>query len=124
MDQATLVNLDVEAGLRVIEALDATHIKVVAALWILFPDYDDWRLVLSSPDIEQFQLLKAYQQVAKALHGRFSSTPPILIMPVTSPFIRELRKRFGKTKNVSGMRLGGQTIGDQYISDAYVYRIQ
>jgi hypothetical protein len=38
--------------------------------------------------------------------------------------IRALRKLFGKTANVDGMRLAGQTIGGVWIDDAYVYRIR
>jgi hypothetical protein len=125
MDQATLVNLDINAGLKVIDTLDAEKLKVAVALWMLSPDYSDWRLVLASPTLDQSHPLKAYEQVAKALHGRFAHMrPPILILSIKDPFIRELRKIFGKTSDVTGMRLGGQTIGNRYISDAYVYRIQ
>jgi hypothetical protein len=42
---------------------------------------------------------------------------------MTDPFIRALRRLFGKTKSVEGMRLGGQMIGDRFVEDAYVYRI-
>jgi hypothetical protein len=125
MDQATLVNLDVTAGLKVLDALDAAQIKVAVALWISSSDYDDWRLVLSSPSLDQTHLLKAYQKVAEALHGRDAyMRPPILILPTKDPFIRDLRRIFGKTKDVTGMRLGGQTIGNRFVSDAYVYRIK
>jgi hypothetical protein len=125
MDQATLVNLDVNAGLKVLDTLDAAKLKVAVALWMLSPDYGDWRLVLASPALDQTHPLKAYQQVAEALHGHFAHMrPPILILPIKDPFIRELRRIFGKTKDVAGMRLGGQTIGNRFISDAYVYRIQ
>jgi hypothetical protein len=125
MDQATLVNLDVTAGLKVLDALDAAQIKVAVALWMSSSDYDDWRLVLSSPSLDQTHLLKAYQKVAEALHGRdVHMRPPILILPTKDPLIRELRKMFGKAADVSGMRLGGQTIGNRFISDAYVYRVR
>jgi hypothetical protein len=125
MDQATLVNLDVSAGLKVLDTLDAAKLKVAVACWMLSPDYNDWRLVLSSPAFDQTHPLKAYEQVAEALHGHFVyTTPPILILPTKDPFIRELRRRFGKAKDVTGMRLGGQMIGNRFISDAYVYRIQ
>jgi hypothetical protein len=125
MDQATLVNLDVSAGLKILDALDAAQIKIAVALWMVSSDYDDWRLVLSSPSLDQTHLLKAYQKVAEALHGRDAHMrPPILILPTKDPFIRELRRIFGKTSDVMGMRLGGQTIGNRFISDAYVYRIK
>ena len=43
---------------------------------------------------------------------------------MNDPFIRVLRKIFGKTRSVEGMRLGGQMIGDRFIEDAYVYRVR
>jgi hypothetical protein len=125
MDQATLVNFDVDAGARVLGALDEAQIKVAVALLMVSSDYDDWRLVLSSPSLDQVHMLKAYEKVAEILQARFSQLlPPILILPTKDPFIRELRKIFGKAKSVSGMRLGGQTIGNRFIDNAYVYRIQ
>jgi hypothetical protein len=42
---------------------------------------------------------------------------------MADPSIRELRRLFGKTKSVEGMRLGGQVFGDRFVEDAYVYRI-
>jgi hypothetical protein len=125
MDQATLVNIDVNAGFKILSALDAARIEVIVALWMISSDYDDWRLVLSSPSLDQAHLLKAHEQVAKALQHRFVYLrPPILILPIKDPFIRELRRLFGKANDVEGMRLGGQTIGNRFISDAYVYRIK
>jgi hypothetical protein len=61
MDQATLVNLDVNAGLKILDALDAAQIKVAVALWMSSTDSDDWRLVLSSPSLDQTHLLMAYE---------------------------------------------------------------
>jgi|SRR5271168_2959868 len=125
MDQATLVSLDVNAGLKVLDALDTAQIKVAVALWMVSSDYDDWRLVLSSPSLDQTHPLRAYEKVAEALHDRFVyMRPPILILPTKDPFIRELRRLFGKAKDVTGMRLGGQMIGNKFISDAYAYRVK
>ena len=125
MDQATLVGPDVSVGLEALAILDAAKIKPVVALLAVLPEYGDWRLVLSSPSLDQNHQLKAYDKVAEALHGRFPyRLPVIMILPTKDPFIRELRKIFGKTKDVKGMRLGGQTIGNRFIDNAYVYRIQ
>jgi hypothetical protein len=125
MDQATLVSPDVNAGSQALAELDAAGVKPVAALLMVSPEYGDWRLVLSSPSLDQTHQLKAYEKVAEILAGRFVyRLPPILILPTKDPFIRELRKIFGKAKDVTGMRLGGQTIGNRFIDNAYVYRIQ
>jgi hypothetical protein len=125
MDQATLVSPDVTAGAKALAALEAAGIKQIVALFAIFPEYDDWRLVLSSPSLDQTRQLKAYEQVTNTLQGRFVYTlPTIMVLPTKDPFIRELRSLFGKAKDVTGMRLGGQRIGNRFVSNAYVYRIQ
>ena len=48
------------------------------------------------------------------------NTPPIMILPMTDPFIRELRRFFGKARSTEGMRLGGQLFGDRFVQEAYV----
>ncbi len=124
MDQATLVNPDVNAGTKALTVLDAAGIKQIVALLAVFPEYEDWRMVISSPSLDQTRQLKAYEQVTEALQGRFIYTlPTIMVLPTKDPFIRELRSLFGRAKEVTGMRLGGQRIGNRFLSDAYVYRI-
>ena len=124
MDQATLVSPDVNAGGQALAELDSAGVKPVAALLMVTPEYGDWRLVLSSPSLDQTHQLKAYEKVAEILAGRFVyRLPPILILPTKDPFIRELRRLFGKTKDVNGMRLGGQRIGNRFIDNAYIYRV-
>ena len=48
MDQATLVNLDIKRGSELLDALDRAKLKVTVALWVYFPEYEDWRLVVSA----------------------------------------------------------------------------
>ncbi|MGH9598112.1 MAG: hypothetical protein ACRD3K_15070 [Edaphobacter sp.] len=125
MDQTTLVGPDVTAGSQALTALDAANIKQIVALLVVFPEYGDWRLLVSSPSLDQTHQLKAYEKVTEALQGKFIYTlPPIMVLPTKDPFIRELRKIFGKAKDVTGMRLGGQQIGNRFVSNAYVYRVQ
>ncbi|MGA8109919.1 MAG: hypothetical protein WB974_10810, partial [Acidobacteriaceae bacterium] len=50
-------------------------------------------------------------------------TPTIFIMKTTDPFVRSLRKVFGKAKSVTGMRLGGQSWGGRFVEDGYAYKI-
>lgn len=127
MDQATLVSPDINAGREALAALDDAQIKSLIAAFVLLPEYEDWRLVLSSPSLDQAHQLKAYQQVTKALGGRFVySLPLILVLPTKDPFIRDLRRIFSTRIKVgpqTTVRLGGQTIGNRFISDAYVLRV-
>lgn len=125
MDQATLVNPDILAGSQVLAALDKAGVEPNVALLMVTPEYGDWRLVLSSPSLDQRDQLKAYEKIAEILQNKFvSAIPQILVLPVKDPFIRQLRKFFGKAKDVFGMRLGGQTIGNRFVENAYVYRIR
>jgi len=125
MDQATLVGPDIDIGRDAVAALDAAGLKPVVAMMAAFPEYGDWRLVLSSPALDQNRLLKAQEQVAEVLRGDFVyRLPVVMVLPTKDPFVRDLRKIFGKAKDVTGMRLGGQTIGNRFIDNAYVYRIQ
>jgi hypothetical protein len=128
MDQATLVNPDVDAGREALAVLDAAHLTPIVALLMVSSEYDDWRLVLSSPELDQAHPLRAYEQVAETLKGRFVYTlPPMLILPIDDPFIRDLRRIFStriKVGDQTVVRLGGQMIAGRFISDAYVYRVK
>jgi hypothetical protein len=125
MDQALLVGPDIEIGRDAVAALDAAGLKPVVAMMAVFPEYGDWRLVFSSPALDQARSLKAHEQVAGVLRGDFiPRLPGVMLFPTKDPFIRELRKRYGKEKNITGLRLGGQMFGNRFVDAAYVYRIQ
>jgi len=126
MDKAALVGLEVDKGSRILQILDHAGLNVSVALWVFLPEYEDWRLVLSSRELDAAGLKGAYTLFHDTLDAAgftLEETPTVGIFRVNDPFIRALRKTFGKTKSVEGMRLGGQNFGDRFIEDAYVYRI-
>jgi hypothetical protein len=126
MDQTTLVEIDLKKSERIVSALEAAGIRVAVAMWVHFPEYEDWRFVLASKNLDASTLREAYSKVNRILTSAGLSVweiPPIFIMKTTDPFIRALRKVFGKTESVIGMRLGGQTWGDRFVDDAYAYKI-
>jgi hypothetical protein len=126
MVKTQLVSLDIERGREVVEALESAKFKVAAALWVVLPEYEDWRLVISGRPFESPRHVADYGKLHDALSAAgfpLERTPLIMILPTTDPTIKELRRIFGKTKSIEGMRLGGQMIGDRFIEDAYVYKI-
>ena len=126
MDKAALVNIELERGAEILRALDNAGLKVKVIVWLLLPEYDEWRLVLASPEFDAANPIEAYGLVHKALDAaKFPAeqTPPLLILPMSDTSIRALRRVSGKAKSVLGMRLGGQMIGDRFVEDGYVYRI-
>lgn len=127
MDKALLVTPDIGSGSTIIQALDDAGMKVNVALWAVLPEYEDWRLVLSSSAFDSSNPLKAYEAVGDVLRKRGIreyQLPPFMILRMKDPLVSGLRKVFGKTASVEGMRLGGQSFGDRFLEDAYVYRIK
>ena len=131
MDRASLVNsllsTDIAIGTEILNALNRANIKTSVALWAFLPEYQDWRLVLAGKEFDAAGAGENYGLVHQALNSAgfpVERTPTLRILRMDDPFIKTLRRIFGKTKSVEGMRLGGQTIGDRFLEDAYVYQIK
>ena len=126
MVKTTLVSPDIEKGTEILRSFDASRLKVPVFLWASTDEHEDWRLVVAARKFDQLGVSEAYGYIRKILAPMgldARNTPTIMILRTTDPFIKELRRIFGKTQSVEGMRLGGQLIGDRFIEDAYVYRI-
>lgn len=126
MAEKALVEVDLNKSEKIVSALEKSEIHVALALWVVFPEYEDWRLVLASRDLDALTLGDAYLRVNRVLKDAGLTvweTPTLFIMKTTDPFVRALRKVFGKAKSVTGMRVGGQTWGDRFVEDAYAYKI-
>jgi hypothetical protein len=126
MGQALLVSIDLDTGTEILRILDEASLKVNVALWALLEEYTDWRLVFASRRFDAVGTLEAHGIVNDALRATgfpIENKPSILILPMTDPTIRSLRRIFGKTKTVAGMRIGGQQFGNRWVEDGYVYRV-
>jgi hypothetical protein len=126
MGQALLVSVDLEKGSEILRILDEAGLKVSVGLWALLEEYNDWRLLLASRRLDAGSQMEAYGLVNDALRAAgfpIEDKPSIVILPMSDPTVRTLRRVFGKAKTVEGMRLGGQQIGKRWVEDAYVYRI-
>jgi hypothetical protein len=128
MVKTILVGPDLALGKDILRTLDASDFPVSVALWLLQKRRsDDWELVLATPLRDKLGAHEAYLRLIKALSAEGPTAlgdVPIRLESNRRPFIRALRKTFGKTASVEGMRLGGHTIGGIWIDDAYVYRIK
>jgi hypothetical protein len=122
MVKALLVGPDVEFGEGVLAALDAAKFPVTVALWVREREEDNWELVISTP---RYPDRDAHLQFFRALGDAVPpGNVPIRLESNRRPFIKALRKIFGKAASVKGVRLGLQMIGGTWITDAYVYRVK
>jgi hypothetical protein len=113
--------------LEIVHALDCASLSISVAMWLYLSEYEDWRFLLASRRLDAAKGSSPYRLVRDALAASgitLERTPTLLILEMYDPFIRALRRMFAKTKNVEGMRLGGQLIGDRFVEDALVYRIR
>jgi hypothetical protein len=126
MDKTALVSVDIARASEVVSALERARLKINVAVWVYLSEHEDWRLVVSGSQFDSLGPRESYRLLHDALGAAglpLGKVPPIMILPMTDSFIKELRRTFGKSKTVEGMRLGGQMIGDRFVEDAYIYRI-
>jgi hypothetical protein len=128
MVKTILVGPDLALGDEILAALDAARFPVTVALWLLQKDRsEDWKLILATPLYDKLGAKDAYLRLREALSADAPVTLgdfPVRLESNKRPLIKGLRKLFGGTASVKGMRLGLHSIGGVWIDDAYVYRIK
>jgi hypothetical protein len=127
MVKDVLVSSDIDIGAEVLRALDAAELDIKVALWAFLPEYEEWWLVLASRKPDSVGQLDGIGMVHRAVDTAeipIRKVPHFRILGMRDPLIRDLRRIFGKTANVDGMKLGGQTLGGRFIEGAYIYRIR
>ena len=125
MVEAPLVVPDVEFGKKILRALDAAGFPLTVAAWL--KEGDDWTLVLATPLYEEIGVKEAYRHLLAALSTEgpiYLAGLPLRLEGLQKPLVKALRKTFGKTASVEGLRLGGHNIGGTWVGDGYVYRIK
>ena len=126
MAKEAMVSIDISRAAEIVETLERANVKVGVALWMFLSEYEDWRFVVAARQFDSPDPREAYRLFHDSLTAaglKPQEIPAVLILPTADPFIRELRRIFGKAKSVEGMRLGGQEIGGRFVEDAYAYRI-
>src|SRR4051794_12127844 len=93
MDQATLVERDLEEGRRLVQALDAAGFPVLAALWSFSSEEGDWWLVIASPRVTELGPRAAYTQIQGVIRSAGIHLPLMRIsaVPPDDPLVLELR---------------------------------
>jgi hypothetical protein len=128
MVKATLVEPiepSIEFGDDFLSRLDAARYPLSVALWL--KEDTKWTLVIGTSLYDKKGPKEAYRRLLAAI----SKEGPVVLgrLPIrlegnNHPLIKSLRKMFGRTASVKGMRLGGHSIGGVWVDDAYVYRIK
>ncbi len=67
MGTELLVDEDIRLGRDVVEALEKADFPHRAALWYFAPEFDDWRLVIATPLVEEIGSPRAYKRLSSIL---------------------------------------------------------
>jgi hypothetical protein len=115
----------IDEGARVVEKLDQAGVAVTAAMWILFPDHDTWKLALSLSAVTREGPKRGYELVQKALvelrpevHG--ISLEDIAILRPDAPLLRLLRVALRTGPAVSRVWFKGNVINGELFPDALI----
>jgi hypothetical protein len=124
MGSSALVGL--RQGEAVVSALEKAGLDVVVAMWAHLPEYETWRLVLASRDLDKRDLGDAYGEVSRILKDAgltIWDTPSLHIMKTTDSFIRAIRRTYKDSPRNTGFDVSGQSWAGRFVDDGYAYKI-
>lgn len=127
MDKTALVEVNIENGKKLVEALDKAHFKVYAALWFYLPDTDDWRFMIATPLFDEKGPKEAYtliQSILKKMPQPFGiALKDVSVVSPKHGLIQLMRSAISTGPGISGIRFTRNTVNNVFIEDAYIYRI-
>ncbi len=124
------VDKDIQEGERVIKALDDAGFEVRSAFWFLFPEPNEWRLIIASPYVDKLGPRRAYFQLQRVIKSKRVDPPVDLTLrdfSLVSPkqeLVRLLRTFIQTGRGIAHARLTQNIINGVLIEDAYLYRVQ
>jgi hypothetical protein len=128
MDKVPLVDRDIDAGRRLVQALDQAGFPVVAALWNYIPEADDWRLVIASPRVTELGERAAYSAIQEASYTAQVNLPLFNVSALApeEPPVEAFRIGAGTDPApfLGGTSYRRTVVGDTYVEGAYVYRAE
>ncbi len=128
MVKTPLVDLDIESGRSLIQALDQAGFPLTAALWNSLPEESEWRLILATPRVKERGPRDVYEAVQWVAHLAEIDLPlhRISVVEPEDSLVTELRIFMGTdgAPFIGGTFLHGTMVGDAFIDAAYVYRAE
>lgn len=126
MVEDSLVDRKIAKGERFLKALDAAGVPVDAALWFYFDEAEAWRLVVSTPIVDEKGMFAAYQAFDEATEA---ADPPIdfdlgelRAASRKDPIIKALRGLGDRASYYVGRTFGGFYERGVSFLGGYLYR--
>jgi len=124
MDQATLVNEQIEGGSRLIEQLGRDGFPISAAFWLFTSEADQWFLYLASPLVDEKGIREGYNIVHPAIRrmpGLGVDPLEVELIGVNDPLAEAVSSLLDRHPAPMATRVRGRYLGDVFIEQAYIY---
>jgi hypothetical protein len=124
---ATLTAADLDFGKRITEQLKTAKFSFNGTFWLYDEAVDDWQLTIATELVDKLGPRNTYLQLSRSISSVSGSDFQLLRIAVISPrtaVYAALRRMFGTTANVEGVRLQRAVVNGILISDAYLYQIK
>ena len=124
MDRKILVNIDVDGGKEVVEALDRSDLKVISAFWLYYDEAEEWRLLIAIPSYDNDGPLEAYRKVLHVLEENNMEKlfEPISVISPSDHRSKAIRASLKTGDEITGKWYSGFVSQGTYIGDIYLYR--
>jgi hypothetical protein len=116
----------IKSGEILLKQLDSERVVVDAALWLFFPDMQNWKLLLSFPDLIHKGPKAAYeivQGVLSRIQDVAFSLDDIVIAKPDASILNLMRMAINTDPGIGGVRFSNNVINGQLIQDSYIYRL-
>lgn len=127
MAKEALLDSDVTAGARFIEALDRNGEVVNSALWFYDPDLSQWKLLIASPTFDKAGLNPSYTKISQnfSQNDQISNTisvGDVKILMSKDPLTKLLKGISRTGKGLNQIRMTSAVLNGIYVEDALIYR--
>jgi hypothetical protein len=125
MGNAILVREQIDYGKRLIACLDKSKFTLVGALWLYYPNSDEWKLLFISPLVDLLGPKRCYDIVIEVLEDLGITLEVLNEISLLSPkdSLFQLLRRAIRAEGISEIRFAKNTINNTFIEDALIYRL-
>jgi hypothetical protein len=113
-------------GAKLTAKLDSSGLPVVAALWFLLPEANEWRLFFASPEVSAQGPRSVYQKIQTALDelGGDEAIPLSMIgvLDADADLVRLMKAAVRTGSGIAQIRFSKNVINGHFIDDALIYR--
>jgi hypothetical protein len=126
MDQATLVEHQIDDVPRLIDELKRDKFDVKAAFWLYTSEADQWFLYLVSDVVDQAGITEAYKIVYRSMRqltGLWINPFEVKLVGPDDPIAKAVIEMQANMHGPLPTRVRGSRVGEIYIENAYIYYI-